>query len=100
MSMRPWIVLLHAPRRICLHKAKASEWSTGIPVLVHCLALAMFHMAAVGFYITNLCICMHCKPKLVLNHNKPHQIVLINKLAYCFYEYNLDFINCGVLKTA
>ena len=40
------------PRRIFLHKAQVPEWCTGIPVLVHWVAIAMFRMAAGA-----LCVC-------------------------------------------
>ena len=41
--------LLALPQGICLHKAQVPEWCTGISVLVHRAAIAMFRMAAGGF---------------------------------------------------
>ena len=42
---------------LALHKAQVPEWCTGIPVLVHWVAIAMFHMAAIGF-VCVVCVCV------------------------------------------
>ena len=52
--------LLACPNRICLHMAQVPEWCTGIPVLVCWVAMAMFHMAAIGFALFLLvCVRAH-----------------------------------------
>ena len=43
---------------ICLHKAQAPEWYTGIPVLVRWAAIAVFRTAAIGFaFFCFVCVC-------------------------------------------
>jgi len=41
---------------IFLHKAQVPEWCTGIPMLVHWAAIAVFCMAAVGFALLFVCV--------------------------------------------
>ena len=38
--------------------SQVPEWCTGIPVLVHWTAIAVFHMAAVGFAFAIVCVCV------------------------------------------
>ena len=48
-----------APGVFACTRFKVSEWCTGIPVLVRWAAIAVFHMAAVGFaFAFCFCVCL------------------------------------------
>ena len=44
------------------------EWCTGIPVLVCWEAIAVFCMAAVGFFFFASCVCTHVCVKIIVSN--------------------------------
>ena len=64
LVMGPLWVTSTVPWGNCLHKAQVHEWCTGIPVMAHWAAIAVFCMTAVGFACVCVCgvsvhMCMH-----------------------------------------